>query len=127
MTSTLSVHPGHYAICRLAPEAEVPAWGAGGDGFTSVTRTAAELSIVCPAGRVPEGVRREAGWRLLEVHGPLDFALTGVLAGLTASLAEAGVSTFAVSTFDTDYLLVREAMIGQAVAALRAAGHRVLG
>ena len=125
MGCTLTAHPGRYAVCRLAPDAAVPAW-AEGEGFTSVTRTAAELSIVCPDERVPERVRREDGWCLLEVHGPLDFALTGVLASLTTPLAEASISIFALSTFDTDYLLVRQTVFDRAVATLRTAGHRVV-
>ena len=126
MGRSLTVHSARFAICRLAPEAALPAWVAGAEGFTSVTRTVAELSIVCPEERVPDGIRREDGWRLLEVHGPLDFALTGILASLTTTLAEAGVSIFALSTFDTDYLLVREMALSAAVAALCAAGHRVI-
>lgn len=116
--------PGTFAVCRLAPDAAVPAWAAGGP-FISVTRTADELSVVCPEPAVPEEVRAERGWRCLRVAGPLAFGLVGVLASLLEPLGRAGVSAFAVSTFDTDYLLVRADDLPRAVDALRAAGHVV--
>ena len=120
----LRVLPGLYAICRLPPAAPVPDWATGA-AFVSVTRTAAELSVVCPAKDVPAEVRQEGGWRVLEAVGPFDFNLTGVLNSLTTPLAEAEVPLFAVSTFDTDYLLVRDADLSRAVEALRGAGHTV--
>lgn len=120
----LTVLPGRLAVCRLEPGAAPPAWAIGG-ALWSITGTADELSVVCEEGRAPEGVRREAGWRALKVAGPLDFALTGVLSAIAGPLAEAGVSIFAVSTFDTDYVLVKEERLGAAVAALRAAGLAV--
>ena len=88
-------------------------------------RTAAEVSVVCDAAGVPDGAAAERGWRALTVEGPLDFALTGVLAALAVPLAAAGVSIFAVSTYDTDHVLVRSERLADAVAALRAAGHTV--
>lgn len=125
MTSlTLRLLSGLYAVCRLPADALVPPWAAAGE-FQSMTRTVDELSIVCAADAVPSEIRAEAGWRCLCVSGVLDFALVGVLASLVAPLATAGVSVFVVSTFNTDYVLVREAVLGAAVAALRQAGHRV--
>jgi hypothetical protein len=121
---TIAVMQDSYAVCRLAADAAVPSWGDRGR-FSSVTRTPDELSIVCDAAAVPDGVRVETGWRVLAVQGPLDFWLTGVLASLTAPLAEAEISIFAMSTFDTDYVLVRDADLERASAALRAAGHSV--
>jgi hypothetical protein len=112
-----------FAVCRLRADAPSPAWATG--ELVSITRTADELSVVCRDDAVPEGVRREAGWRCLRVDGTLDLALVGVLAALAVPLAEAGVSVFAVSTFDTDYLLVKEADLARGFEALRAAGHRV--
>ena len=120
----LAVLPGRLDVCRLEAGAAPPAWAAGGP-LWSITASADELSVVCAEGRAPEGVRREGGWRALKVAGPLDFALTGVLSGVAGPLAEAGVSIFAVSTFDTDYVLVKEERLGAAVAALRAAGLAV--
>ena len=98
--------PQTFAIARLPGDAAVPEW-AGGD-LVSITRTAEELSIACRADDVPEGVHCERGWRCFRVAGTLDFSLIGVLAALTVPLANAGGSVFALSTFDTDYLLVRE-------------------
>ena len=122
---TLELLPETYAICRLGPEqAAVPAWAAG-SAFLSLTRTRSELSMVCVQAAVPEGVRCERGWRCLGVRGVLDFSLTGMLASLATPLAAAGVSIFAVSTFDTDYLLLREADLATGVEALERAGHRV--
>lgn len=121
----LTLLPGRYAVCRLAPDAPVPAWAAG--AFVSVTRTPDELSVVCDEAGVPADVRHLSGWCCLQVQGPLDFALTGVLSGLAAPLAADGVSIFAVSTFDTDYLLVRAAQLDAACAALEAAGYLVFG
>jgi hypothetical protein len=121
---TLALLPGTFAVCRLDPNEAVPAWATRGS-FFSVTRTANELSVVCPQQAVPEGVRRESGWRCLRVVGTLDFSLVGVLASLLTPLAEAGVSVFAVSTFDTDYLLVREAGLERAMQALGSAGHDI--
>jgi hypothetical protein len=127
---SLVVLPGSYAVCRLSlgepmlgepmPDAALP-----GD-FVSVTRTRDEVSVVCHEQQAPAGANVEAGWRCLKVEGPLDFALTGVLAALAAPLAEAGVSIFAVSTYDTDYLLVKAEALERAVAALETAGHRVV-
>jgi hypothetical protein len=88
-----------------------------------MTRTADELSVVCWADAVPEGVRCEKGWRCLRVAGTLDFSLVGVLASMLAPLAAAGVSVFVLSTFDTDYVLVKEAHLTKAADALRLAGY----
>lgn len=123
---TLTLLPGRYAVCRLDAGAAVPAWAARG-AFTSLTRTADELSVVCDEAAVPAGVRCEPGWCCLQVAGPLDFGLTGVLAALAVPLAEAGVSLFAVATFDTDYVLVQADAFAAARAALLAAGHTVAG
>ena len=111
------------AVCRLAPQAPVPTWAFSPGPFCSVTRTPEELSVVCAESLVPVGVRCERGWVALKVGGPLDFGLTGILDSLTDPLARAGVSIFAVSTFDTDYLMVRQAQLDEALAALRSAGH----
>jgi hypothetical protein len=115
---------GTFAVCKLDKDATIPAW-AMGDGFFSVTRTGDELSVVCRQSRVPEAVVCERGWRCLRVVGAMPFTLVGVLASLTAPLAEAGTSAFAISTFDTDYLLVQENDLEKAVSALRQDGHTV--
>ncbi|CAN5877688.1 hypothetical protein BH23ACT11_BH23ACT11_19410 [soil metagenome] len=120
----LSVLEDRFAICRLKSDTAVPDWALE-DGFCSITRTPDELSIVCREQNVPEGLRAEDGWRALKVDGPLDLSLTGVLASILEPLAEAGISIFALSTFDTDYILVRDHKLEDSIAALREAGHRL--
>jgi len=122
----IDLQPGEYAVARLDPGAPVPGFDAA-EGLVSVTRTAAETSVICPVGQAPGGARVEAGWRLLSVRGPLSFTLTGIIAALAGELAAAGVSLFSLSTFDTDHVLVKNAELTRAVAALRAAGHQVSG
>jgi len=120
---TLSLLSDTFAICRLEPDADIPSWALAGD-FYSITRTVEELSLVCLQEVVPEGTRAEKGYRCLKVGGPLDFSLTGILSSLTIPLAQAGISVLAISTFDTDYLLVKEAQVDRAVQKLSQAGHR---
>jgi hypothetical protein len=115
------------AIVRLDPDQGWPAWAEGPAALTAVVRTAEELSVVAPWAAVPRDLERVGPWRAFKVRGPLDFALTGILAGLAGILAEAGISLFAVSTYDTDYLLVRAGDAEEAASALRRAGHQVLG
>jgi hypothetical protein len=119
----LSLLSDTFAICRLEPEADIPSWALAGD-FFSVTRTKEELSLVCPQEIVPEGTRCEKGFRCIKVGGPLDFSLTGILSSLTIPLAQAGISVLALSTFDTDYLLVKEAQVDRAIQKLSQAGYR---
>jgi hypothetical protein len=111
-------------VARLPGDSAVPAW-ADGTGLVSITRREGELSIACADERVPPAVRAERGWRALEVEGPIDFQVVGLIHALTGPLAEAGISVFAVATFDTDVLLVREETLARAVAALWAAGYPV--
>jgi len=119
----LTVLEERLAIYRLKPDErfEFPATGE----FCSVTRTPDEISVVAPESAVPKNARCEWGWRCLKVHGPFDFSLTGILASLTGPLADEQVPIFAVSTFDTDYLLVRDKDLLDAVDALTRRGHRV--
>ena len=119
----LSLLSETYAICRLGPEADIPSWVLTGD-FFSVTRTKEELSLVCLQEIVPEGTRCEKGFRCFKVRGSLDFSLTGILSSLTIPLAQAGISVLAISTFDTDYLLVKEEHVDRAVQKLSQAEHR---
>ena len=121
----LTLLDGHMSVCRLAPTSEISDWAVTG-GFFSVTRTADELSVLCPNEAIPEDVRCERGWRALKLEGPFEFSEVGILASVTVPLAEAGVGIFAVSTFDTDYVLVKEEQLESAVAALRGLGHKVL-
>ncbi|HEX8087775.1 MAG TPA: ACT domain-containing protein [Blastocatellia bacterium] len=121
---TLSALEGRFAVCRLSPRSDIPAWAVN-ETFFSITRTLEELSIICPEDRVPEGERREAGWRCLKVEGPLDFSMVGAMAALAAPLGNAGISILAIATFDTDYLLVREKDFERAISELSGAGHTV--
>lgn len=120
----LTLLEGTFAVCRLEPGDGVPEWANGGP-FSSVTRTADELSIVCPEAAVPPDAKAERGWRAFRLEGPIPFQTVGVVSGLTRPLAEAGISVFVVSTFDTDYLLVKEAAVGRARSVLDRAGFHV--
>jgi hypothetical protein len=120
----LSVREETLAVARLDPGDEWPGWALS-SRFVVLARTEGELSVVCPEESVPRDVRAERGWRAFQVDGPLDFTLTGVLAGLLAPLATAGIAVFVVSTFDTDFVLVREGRLKAAIDALRAAGYEV--
>jgi hypothetical protein len=112
------------AICRLEPGSDLPAW-VQGDFFCAVTRTDEELSVVCPEAAVPGSVLRDQGWRCLKIEGPLDLADTGVLHALARPLAEAKISIFALSTFNTDYLLVKGKDLDHAIRVLSQQGHDV--
>ena len=118
--------PGRLAIARLHPSAAVPEWARHAAPLVSVARTEDELSIVCPEEWVPDSVQRSAGWSCLKVMGRLDLAAVGILAGLVDPLRDKGISVFALSTFDTDYLLVPEVQSEDAISALEAAGHRIV-
>ena len=120
----LTVLRDSFAMVRLPADAPLPPWATHGDLF-SITRTSDELSIVCAVGQVPSGIAAETGWRALKVAGPFALSEIGVLSALAAPLAEAKVSLFAISTFDTDYLLVNEKQLPAAVAALRSDGHQI--
>ena len=113
---------GPYAIVRLAADAPVPDWATRGD-FTSITRTADELSIVCPADNVPPDVDSPHRWICLKLEGPFPFELTGVLLSFIEPLSRNGVPIFAISTYDTDYVLIQEEWAGAGLNALQAAGH----
>ena len=119
----LSVALRDLAVCRLGAQEEIPRWVNLQRGFVSVTRTRDELSIVCSASAVPPGVRYERGWAAIRLEGPIDLAQAGVLAPLLMSLAEAAVPVFAISTFDTDHVLVRESMLRKAKSVLERSGH----
>jgi len=105
-TLTLEISELELAICRLPPTSSIPDW-IGKSDFISVTRTQDELSIVCREDMVPDDIKAERNWRMLGIKGPLDFSLTGVLASLVNPLADAGIALFAISTYDTDYILVK--------------------
>ncbi len=121
---TLSVLPGLLAVCRLDAQSPIPDWACRAMPY-SITRTSDELSVVCPQERLPDNVRCERDWRCLKVQGPLDLSLTGILASLAGPLADAGISLFAFSTYDTDYVMVRQHDLERAIQTLRRHGHCV--
>jgi uncharacterized protein len=124
------------AVCRFASDARIPAWALGG-AFFCVARTRDELSIVCSEDvcvedlckedRIPDGAPIERGWIALTLEGPFPFSMTGVLASFLQPLAEAQIPIFAISTFDTDYVLIKRENLEQAVVVLGAAGHEKVG
>jgi len=118
---TLSLLPNTYAVCRLDADAAIPSW-ATKSGFVSITRTAEELSILCLQSLVPDGVKCEKDWWCFQLLGPIPFMSVGVLASLVQPLADAEISVFVISTFDTDYLLVKAADLQRATDALRQNG-----
>ena len=120
----LAILPESFGICRLHPRTRLPRWVFRASSFYSVTRTRDELSIVAREDLIPERIECERDWRGIKVIGPLDFGLVGVVASLALPLARAGVSLFTVSSFDTDYLLVRAKNLEKAIAALEDAGHQ---
>ena len=120
----LHVVDGRYAVARLGPNDPIPAWPRG--RFVSVTRTPEELSIVCEDDAVPPDVRAERGWRCFVAEGPIPFETTGVAAAITTALADKGISVFLVSTYDTDYVLVKEEFAESALKTLQAAGHELI-
>jgi uncharacterized protein len=120
----LTLLPESFAISRFAADAPIPAWAMQGP-FFSITRTGEELSVVTELSRVPVGVQSQPGWRALKVHGPFVLPEIGVLSALATPLAEARISLFTVSTFDTDYLLVASESLPAAIAALERTGHTI--
>lgn len=120
---TLTLDPQRYAVCQFARLEDVPP--RGGADFYALTLARDEISLVCAETQAPPGARCESGWRLLKLEGPFDFGLVGILAGVLNPLAQAGVSIFALSTYATDYVMVKDAALAAALDALRGAGHTV--
>ena len=120
----LSLLKEEFAVCRLPNDEPMPEWSKN-NVFLSITQTADELSVVCPESHVPDNVKKETGWRIFKVAVPLDFSLTGILAAISTVLANKSVSIFAISTYDTDYILVKNRDVEDAVKALVEAGYDV--
>jgi hypothetical protein len=119
------VLPDRLAVCRLDSDEPIPAWAFGG-GLSAVVGTSEELSIVCEEERVPDECRAEKGWAALKLEGTFPFEMTGVLASFLEPLARAKISIFAISTFDTDYVLIKKKDVARALEALKTAGHENL-
>jgi uncharacterized protein len=130
LTCVLELLPETYSVYRYPPETPLPLNRTQGQGLWAYVRTAEEISVVSSQQEdrtiSPEIRQVESGWRALKVRGPLDFSLVGILASIAAPLAEAGISIFSISTFDTDYILVKEKILEKAQAVLEEAGHHVL-
>lgn len=122
----LTIVAGRFVISRYPADSPPPAWVDGAAGFVSITATPEELSIVCAEGLVPGAATRSGPWAALRVRGPLDHASVGVLASIAVPLAEAGIPIFALSTYDTDYVLVPSDRLDAARATLGASGHRLI-
>lgn len=126
----LSLLAGRFAVVQLEPSASIPAWALEGEFFT-VSKTSEELSIVCLESNVPTNLptnpdlRLELGWACLKLQGPFEFSLTGILLSVLEPLAKVNVGIFALSTFNTDYVLVKAQHLEKAMVALEAAGHSV--
>jgi hypothetical protein len=121
---SLKILPERMAVCRFEPTAPLPHW-IGEVGFYSLTRTEAELTLVCPEAYRAPGTTSETGWRCFKVRGLLDFSEVGIIFSLTQPLAKKGVSVFVISTFETDYFMVKEKDLAKAIDALTAEGHEV--
>ncbi len=119
----LRILKGVYSICRLNPDDEIPFWVSSNE-FASITRTEAELSILCPEDRVPQSIERATGWYGIEVEGPLSFDQVGILSDLLQPLAAAAIPVFVISTYLTDYIFVRIENLAKAREVLTGAGHQ---
>ena len=114
-----------YGVCRLEVKDSTPDWAITGE-FYSITKTSDELSILCSEGNIPSGVKCERDWRILKVEGPLDFSLVGILSSIAAVLAKVKISVFVISTYDTDYILVKEKNLTKSIDSLQAEGYNII-
>jgi hypothetical protein len=121
---TLFLVPQTFAICQFAPGTPFPEW-VQTNSFFSVTSTSEELSLVCLMESLPSDVDADRDWRCFKLQGPIPFSLTGILNSLTMPLAQANLGIFAISTYDTDYVLVKQEVLPQALSALTEAGHTI--
>ena len=124
----LTVLPEELSVVRYADDATLPEWVFQSESFWNIMKTSDELSIVCETSRIPTAetyLEIESGFRAIKVEGPLDFALTGILSSLIRPLAEHEISIFALSTYDTDYILVKEVTLERTVELLEADNHHV--
>ncbi|MBN1231470.1 MAG: ACT domain-containing protein [Anaerolineales bacterium] len=127
MALQLTVLPGIFTVVRLPAVSSIPGWLEESD-WVSVTRTAEELSIVCKDSSIPKDFAGtiESGWHILKILGPLDFSLVGVLAKISGILADAEISVFVISTFDTDYILLKENSLVSALSLLTNTGYVIV-
>ena len=121
---SLSSIPERFAVCQLDHQAKIPDWVFAGELFF-ISRTLDELSIICPEKSVPPNIQSMVGWRGLKIEGPFEFNEIGVLAAITAPLAQAHISLLTFSTFDTDYIFLQETQFEGSLIALEAVGHEI--
>lgn len=122
---TMKLLEGKYGVVRLDKTELIPEWAKNSE-FYSITKTADELSIVCSQKSIPSDVKWEKNWRILKIEGPLDFSLIGILSSISTILAQKGISIFAISTYDTDYILVKDKEINNAIVALSNERYEVI-
>jgi hypothetical protein len=121
---TLFLLPETFAICHLAPGTPFPDW-VQTNSFFSLTNTSEEISLVCLMESLPSDVEADRDWRCFKLPGPIPFSLAGILNSVTLPLAQANLGIFAISTYDTDYVLVKQEVLPQALSALTDAGHTI--
>ncbi len=122
---TLTLYPETFAVCQLSKKASLPDWALSGR-FFSISKTEDELSVVCETSLVPEGTKGDLDWRAFKLHGPFAFNEIGIVASLTVPLAKAKIGVFVISTYNTDYLLVKEENVKKTLRVLRSNQHEVL-
>ena len=122
---TMKLLKENYGVCRLDKTESIPEWTQNSD-FLSITKTLDELSIVCTQDSIPNNIKCENNWRILKVEGPLDFSLIGIISSISNVLAQQKISMFAVSTYDTDYILVKDKDIDNAIASLSIVGYEII-
>ncbi|MDY0236466.1 MAG: ACT domain-containing protein [Gudongella sp.] len=125
MSLTMKLLKDEYGVARLDVLDEVPKWVVKGE-FYSITKTEDELSILCSEIDIPSDVKCERNWRILKVEGPLDFSLVGILSSISAVLAKVKISIFVISTFDTDYILVKDKDLAKSIESLRNGGYNII-
>jgi hypothetical protein len=125
MTLTMKLLKDRYSVARLDASDNIPDWAVKGE-FYSVTRTSDELSVVCCEDNIPIEIECEKEWRILKVEGPLDFSLIGILSSISGILAKQKISVFVVSTFDTDYILVKEKDLTKSMHSLQNEGYNIV-
>ena len=122
---TMKLLEERFGVCRLDKTELIPKW-AKNSSFYSITKTLDELSIVCSQDSIPSNIKCEKDWRTLKMEGPLDFSLIGILSSISTILAQNGISIFAISTYDTDYILVKDKDIANAINALAKENYEII-
>lgn len=121
----LKLLKGEYSVCRFDKNDEIPKW-IFNEEFFSITKTEDELSIVCLQDNIKENIKCEKGWKVLKIEGPLDFSLIGILSRISTLMANNDISIFAISTYDTDYILIKEESINKAIKVLEDSNYNII-